>query len=393
VVVTPSFYFVKGSVVEKHVQLWRESLFFNLAWEQLFYAAARDYKYPTDVFAKEYVLHHAWGDFNKNDMVRCDVPASHIYVNGQPAYALYKEPYHRYFPSRQQLADKFGLDPSKQWVFFPENYGWGFYTEQALEQIIRWGGNREKIYALRDFCQRSFDEVIQWCSTVASQTATEVIVRPRPMTATKLVQWRSEKVLGKLPSRLHILKEGTVREWILASDIVISSYSTSLIEAAVANKSIYMLKPIPFPASLQMDWHELVPPIHTAEQFLSACSSALINTENQKLREWAIPALLSRGDAIENLTTILHTISQYDFLRPPIPSSDIVPTIGKREFWLWRTRAWLHQKKLTYHRLWAEIFQPETASNYYEQDRFTPVEVAQRAATWHDILIAQPVPA
>ena len=51
---------------------------------------------------------------------------------------------------------------------------------------------------------------------------------PRPVTP--LADFRSavQRVLTDIPEHLHIIKDESVREWIINSDVVVTSYSTSL---------------------------------------------------------------------------------------------------------------------------------------------------------------------
>jgi len=99
-------------------------------------------------------------------------------------------------------------------------------------------------------------------------------------------------------------KAETVRDWILASDVVISSYSTSLIEAAVACKPIYMVEPVPIPESLQCDWYEFVPRIYASAEFKEACL-ALTENGDHELRRWTEESMLANGDPITGLADFI----------------------------------------------------------------------------------------
>jgi hypothetical protein len=68
----------------------------------------------------------------------------------------------------------------------------------------------------------------------------EPILRPRLITPLEDFVAAVRRVVPDIPSRMHISEPGTVREWIMASDVTVSSHSTSLIEAAVARKPAFM---------------------------------------------------------------------------------------------------------------------------------------------------------
>ena len=136
---------------------WRKAVYFNLTWEQLFYPGNRTAKTPRGEFAVNHCLHHAWGDFYADFLRQQGIPNKHIFVNGNPAYALYDEPYRQYFKQRSDLASQHGLDPVRRWIFFPENYNWAFYDESMLQQMIGDGQAPDQVFAMRDFCRQSFE--------------------------------------------------------------------------------------------------------------------------------------------------------------------------------------------------------------------------------------------
>lgn len=324
VVVIPYCYSAGDYGLREYLPQWREPIYFNLAWEELYYSANLEYKAPRDVFAKDHVLHHAWGDFYRQYLLKYGVPDDHIEVNGQPAYTLYDEPYRRFFATRAEIADASGLDRDRRWVFFPENYGWAFFSDQRLEAAIKAGQHRETAYAMRDFCKASLETALRWLADVAADGSVEVIVRPRPATQQSDFEEFARQIVGTVPVRLHITKERSVREWILASDIVASSYSTSLIEAAVANRPAYMVLPLPIPDSLVAGWYEHATVLAERGQFMEACLAEPDLDSSERLRRWGRKELMGCGDAISNLADTLHRLCQPGAVRPPVPSEAVL---------------------------------------------------------------------
>ncbi len=331
VVAAPYSYRVDEYYTRSFLRRWPDVVVFNLAWEQLLYDAFIEEKMPSDVFAKEYVFHHAWGDFHRDRLVKYGVDPERIFVNGQPAYGLYLPPYRDRFPSRRELAKAHGLDPEKRWVLFPENYGWGFYPQLRIDTLLQGGMPQETIDHLVNFCRDSVRLALLWCAKLADTHDVEIIVRPRPATLLTDFQEVMHDTLGEPPAGLHLLKEGSVREWILASDTVFSSYSTTLIEAAVAGKRPFMIAPIPLVEELNADWYEHVDLVTTEEDFLAAAMDPEAAGIGDKLEHWARSTLLRSGDPIAGVADILARLTDPDLKRPPIPTSDAFPP---------RHRAW-----------------------------------------------------
>jgi len=295
---------------------WRQATYFNLSWEQLFYAGNEKAKTPSGAFALRHVIHHAWSDYYAQWLTGLGVPEANIFVNGHPAYAMYRPPYRDYFASRAELAQRHGLRAERRWIFFPENYNWAFYSPQTLQRFIDAGHQPSQIEEMRLFCDASVRATLHWCAEVAESTGVEIIVRPRPATPAQQFREFAMEVLGQVPQSMHIIQDETVREWVLASDVVVSSHSTTLIEAAVAGKPQFMLTPRAMPTSLKVDWHKLVPKISSVSELAERSQNAEEDSHTP-LCEWADARLLGHGDPIIGLAKRLSQLADGALPVPP----------------------------------------------------------------------------
>lgn len=363
---------------------WPRAHYVNLAWEQLLYEGNRAAKTPGGEFATQHVLHHAWSDFFARYLVEQGLASDHVFVNGHPAYALYDAPYRSFFKTRDELAQQYKLDPIKQWVFFPENYNWMFYRPAELRRLSGLGtGDKdqkaEAMSELQEFCEISFREVMRWCADAARRGGYEFIVRPRPATPVEQFAAAAGDVLGDIPDRLHFLKEGTVREWILASDIVISSHSTSLIEAAVAGKAAFMLAPFPMPSSLRVGWQECTAHLHTQAEFELALEDKRSADASLPLGTWARAHLMSHGDSIWNLASFLGRLSQGDLKPLPSPTRRSLMPPGTPLPWL---SFEVHRHRS--HNRWRQASGKPHPK--YQRDVLPITEVNKRVERWRQVL-------
>ena len=150
---------------------------------------------------------------------------------------------------------------------------------------------------MRKIVTTSFEAAMHWCAALARRSDIELIIRPRPSTSARSFRARVEEVVGPLPPRMSITARDTVRDWILASDVVISSYSTALIEAAVARKPSFILEPVTMPESLHSEWHALLPHLRSEDEMIAAVV-APPGDGDSPLALWAQSALMSKGDPI-----------------------------------------------------------------------------------------------
>jgi surface carbohydrate biosynthesis protein len=291
-------------------QRWPDAPVVNVACEQLFSLGNRRFRLPKDHFARNEVLHVAAGDFFREWLLESGVAPENILLVGSMAYQMYREPYRQFFEARRAtFAAAYDLDPNLPWVLFPENFGAAFFSRSHIRQRIRGGYDRDELAAYVDYSRRSFCEIATWCSEAAAAGNVELIIRPRPAIARDLFVQTFHDVSGSRPTRhLHFIKDGNVQEWIQASQMVVSSYSTTLLEAAVAGKPAYLLAPFPPPETAASDWHKFAPSISSQAAFLELTGSAANATPDDRLRQWADRNLLDHGDAVHNVARVIHEI-------------------------------------------------------------------------------------
>jgi surface carbohydrate biosynthesis protein len=364
VVVHPFFYFLKGALAtEDYVRVWPSAVHFNLAWEEIHYKAHLKIKAPSDHFTRKKVIHHAWGNFYKRYLMENGVPEENIFVNGHPAYQLYLPPYVNYYRQRAWLAGKYALDPGTRWIFVPENYRWAFIGNK-VDLFTKLGGDPQEMLALKKFSLASLEVLLKWCNQLTVDKKVTVVFRPRPSTNSQLISDFVKQTIGRVSPNLHFIKDESVREWILASDVVISSYSTSLLEAAVAGKPSYMVEPIPIPASLYYDWYQHVTHLRTFNEFEAVCLQDRLDGKGA-LRAWSVDEMLSHGDPILGLAEFMNHLVNDHQRQGSI----------HRGFPLLNRLFYSVDKK--------KYFNPAT----HENDVFTDADVAERVTDWKQVLL------
>jgi hypothetical protein len=303
-VLTPFFYATEDIVLRDYVAGWPNTRFVNLAWEQLFYPSHQAIKAPRDKFTRKRVTHLAWSQAFVQYLEANGVFPRMTRLVGHGMYRLYGPPYRAYFAGRSELAAEFGLDPAKRWVFVPENYRWAFFTDSKLRRLGKHGVEQTELFEMRDYCRRSMAELVRWSQALAGSGEAEVIFRPRPATSiAELTGFVAETLGGEAPA-FRIIKDRSAREWVLASDLTASSYSTVLIEAALAEKAILRVAPEPTPEGLRYDWCDLAPEARDQEGFLEACRRA-DPASADRLRQWAEETFFPAGDPVERLVGVI----------------------------------------------------------------------------------------
>ena len=351
----------------------------NAHLEQLFSRSNRVFRMPKDAVAREDVLHVAAGDFFKQWLSSSGVPQQNIIVVGSLPCQLYQSPYRNYFEvPKERLAKSHGLDPNKPWVLLAENFSAAFFSRSHIRHRLRHGYDKQALEEYVSFTQVAFQEIMRWCAAAALDGEVELIVRPRPAMSTERLIAATKSVVRNLPTRhLHFIKKDDLRSWVLASQMVISSYSTVLIEAAVARKPTLLLTPRQIPHSSSSEWQASAISVSEIDDFRYRLASTDTAMPDPGLLRWANDTLLVHGDAIENLARTLAEI---------VTGDRFAPTIREPSAWVKlsdRIRDGLKQGEMFARR----HLRPRRKRAYnYDADLFDAAHVEAATARWSEVL-------
>jgi hypothetical protein len=240
--------------------------------------------------------------------------------------------------------------------------------------------NREDAYGIRQFARLSLEKAMVWCAEIARNNDVELIIRPRPVTPLNDFREVVQQKISVIPERMHFIKDGSVREWIMASDVVISSYSTSLIEAAIAGKRAYMLEPHPIPKFLHVGWHNYITHLQTPDDLKNVCLNDSMIADDDRLASWAQTTMLTHGDAIWNLAEFLAKICRGNIPSPAFPSRKTVTVPGRFRLPKW---ALFEYRKIKYKKLRRNTV---PMLRIHENDHISQGEIAQRINKWKQLL-------
>lgn len=317
----------KTNVLRSIINAYPRAAFFNMCWEQLLLGNVVEAKAPSGFYAKQVVYHHSWGPFRTAYLKSLGIPDDRIFENGNPLYTLYQERYRNLYASKTKLAERHGLDADKPWVLFPENYGWAFLTERQIRRrYVSKGVPEDRAMRTFEFQKASLREALRWFSLIDEPI--EFILRPRPaITAAGYEAAFQNEGLKPGPS-VRIIKDGPICEWIHASDLVVSSFSTTLLEAAVAGKPAFAIQPVPFIADVTgVEWMHQVESIGSFEAFKALLKEPRNLPAADRLGSYAKATAHPCEDALIGAADIMHKIIEMTgerrqkphYIREPLP--------------------------------------------------------------------------
>lgn len=382
-----SFYSAEWAVRRDYVSAWPNTKMVNLAWEQIFCPIDEPMHRPLDRFSRERIYYLAWSTDYRDFLVRNGVDKNNIEIVGHSLYQLYQSPWSDYFQPRSALAQQFDLNVNKRWVFIPENYGFMHLTDSFIDVLTSGGMDRQVLLDVRAYCKSCMADLVQWADALAKRDDTEVIFRPRPSADARNFQRFFRETCNLARPSFRFLKAETVREWVLASDVVMSSYSTVLVEAAVAGKIIRKVEPKPIPEYLLYEWYNLVDPVTSQEELINAADPQVHDGGSQSLRNWAMERFFTSGfpisrliEAMASLITAAHEVGIPN-VRGPYKQLTPGWLAAIDPFLRPRARNILYRK-----------YVPEYAHSVsgHDKDFFDLADVTRRSRRWEDIVNSQP---
>jgi surface carbohydrate biosynthesis protein len=312
VVVFPFFYGADHLQPIQYATRWPLARLVNLGWEQILNKLDVGMKRPRDDVSRGRVFHLCWTLEHRDFLTKNGVALDHLPLTGNPVMKLYDGPYRNYFKSREHLAKLYALDSNRKWVLFPESYQFAFYSDDDLKSLeVYQNADADLMDQAREYSERSLRQMLIWANELRDDN-TIFILRPRPSTTRDQMVNFMHRTVPNPNANLKIIKTETVREWILAADHVISSHSTTLVEAALAGKPIHRFSPEDYPEALALEWHHLVPLLADRKSFLDAINNHVTEPTGASLAEWARAQFLLAGDPLDAITDSIARLFSMD---------------------------------------------------------------------------------
>jgi len=383
VVALPWLRFVDSSPVLKRIlPAWPDAVYIDLCYEQLLSRFNFDFRTPGRDIVEMGAHHQVWSRTYGDFLTTHGIDERFQHENAPPFLTLYDPPYSLTLPTRAELAKAHSLDIAKKWLFFPENYGWAFKKDPELREFyVKNGADFDFLVSKRTRVREYLEEAVTWLAA-SSVNDVEIIFRPRPAVPTGVWLEIFQRLLGGVPQGFKIIKQGSVREWVTASDATMTSYSTTLFDARYAGKPAVMLLSDPIPDWLHCDWFGQFPRLVSSEAVAEFMVSDWSNN-TETLRDGGTSSdFFASGDSFRRLAGVLAKLRE----KTPEPTC-FVPL--PRPSVLSRTTRYFLETGARAKRSVVGERDPDDAEVLHdtaESDRFGPSAVRQAMSTWTSLL-------
>lgn len=277
----------------------REIPVINLAWEQILYPIKASRKHPNGIALNPLVIHACWGREYRRRLTSAGADSKNIVNVGNYNFQLIKNKLKDNNQIRAKLALLHGLDEAKQWVVISENFSWALMPNgkfKKFQQVDRVGANEARENATSEFLQ-----LVDDLNNLPIQfyDKHEVIFRPRPSTNFSDLYAFFNKHNIELKKSIKIIKEHSFSDWAVCASHILSTLSTTLVDAASADIKVALLNYGFQPQSIAYAWMEY------AERIEKVDHESLQNlAESSRLKDWITDEFYD-GNPTEILSAVI----------------------------------------------------------------------------------------
>ena len=257
----------------------KEIQILNFNWEQLLSPSNITYKKPRDNFVRNEVYHIAWSKNFRNFLIENGVHEQKIKITGNPSYEIINKLFKKKDNLRTWLSQELNLKIEKKWIFLPMNYGWAFSSDNFIKRKIKNGYPEEYAWHYKEYSIKCLNLFPDFVSEINDDY--EIIIRPHPSITCDQYKRFFLRKLQKIPKNIYFDRTMSVREWIVSSDIVGSSWSTSVWDAYNLGIPSFLFTPIERPEFLNTWWNDKVLNINNFSQYYLSKSK---NAPNQRIQ-------------------------------------------------------------------------------------------------------------
>lgn len=234
--------YANGDDVVSYSTYWAISFrkLINLQWEQAIYRQQEEnpnsYRNPSGI--GKYAVHLAWGKANERRLIQiAQIEPKNVKLTGNITLDFLRKPLSNYYMSKEWVYRKYNIPVKSKVCLFIASFKAATVEGEALDYLCELYGEwrREQ----HEVALKTMETILQWIERALEEDPELFFIyRPHPGEKTEL----PEKIERNC-DRFRIIKELSVKQWILAVDRIYTWLSTTVVEVYFAQKNCYILYP------------------------------------------------------------------------------------------------------------------------------------------------------
>lgn len=188
-------------------------------------------------------VHICWGKLTQERLHKAGVPLENCPVLGTLQLDLLRDEFRdSHHVTKNKMAKQFKLNEQKPWVLFLSSFTYADISSQRLKINEDVAGI--PLHDIVPFYTDSRNLLIDWFDEYLKVNQDCLFIyRPHP-------DELNLDIVKKLKNRHNnfvIIADGSAKQWIAASDLNFTWYSTTVVESQALNKSSFILRPVELP--------------------------------------------------------------------------------------------------------------------------------------------------
>ena len=279
----------------------RKTLFVSFNFEQMLSNFNEEAKRPKKGFITSRLHHFSWSDEYTDYLSANCIQREKIHQIQKPIYQALERmsDTHSLSIDNQLLGE---ISNFERVIFVPLTCLQGFKSDERVHKEFGGGILYQRAIIRRDFVKRSVNKIFHWIAELAvNETKMVFILRPHPSVPTSTYYEVFQQLGITLPSNVIISDNGTAIEWVTKSDVILSNYSSLLLDGLKYNIASFILQPYAFPEDISYPWFSYFTKIECYEslqdnlQFSNARSEGKPITDGVDASATAILSILGNG--------------------------------------------------------------------------------------------------
>lgn len=214
----------------------------NLQYEQVLSKKWEDLGHHTPTGLAMNYKHICWGRATQTRLLNSGINSDNCVLTGALHMDLLDSSVEASHQAKSSLSSKFNLSPDRKWKLFLSSFTYADISEAGLKQNEKVAST--DLSSFKDIHTKSRDELLLWFDSVLKKDhISYLIYRPHPDEAdlSKLTE------LQRKYENFKVISYGAAKDWIQASELILSWYSTTVVESHFLGKPYVILRPIPLP--------------------------------------------------------------------------------------------------------------------------------------------------
>lgn len=248
----------------------------------------------------------SWGNNCYQRLLQKGIDKERMRICGAVQLDFLREEFEGFYLNRHEMARKYNLDENKKWLLYISSFS---YVDNAI--ITKYTAlelnDNDFVREFTELSTKSQKDTLDWFEQMIRENDDIIIIyRKHPVESKSVIL---NRLVKKYPEKFRDISELSVKQWIYASDLLLTWFSTSAAEAYMAKKPLLLIRPYPIKEEYDVPFYYGVDSISSLEELRVAIKGE--NNENNfqvskdimydyyEIGE--VPAYVKVADALEAL--------------------------------------------------------------------------------------------